>query len=65
VRLGANIGEAQKALLTDPQTSGGLLVACAPEAVDEVLAIFRSEGFDQAAVVGEMVAGAAEVQVLA
>ena len=31
--------------LTDPQTSGGLLVACAPEAVDEVLATFRAEGF--------------------
>ena len=55
--------EARKSLLTDPQTSGGLLVACAPEAVDEVLAIFRSEGFDEAAVVGEMVAGAPEVQV--
>jgi len=63
VKLGANINDAQKALLTDPQTSGGLLVACAPEAVDEVLAIFRSEGFDEAAVVGEMVAGAPEVQV--
>ena len=63
VKLGANINEARKSLLTDPQTSGGLLVACAPEAVDEVLAIFRSEGFDEAAVVGEMVAGAPEVQV--
>ncbi len=63
VKLGANINEAQKALLTDPQTSGGLLVACAPESVDEVLAIFRSEGFGEAAVVGEMVAGAPEVQV--
>ena len=63
VKLAANVNDAQKALLTDPQTSGGLLVACAPEAVAEVLAIFRSEGFDQAAVVGEMVAGAPEVQV--
>ncbi|HSW83018.1 MAG TPA: selenide, water dikinase SelD [Usitatibacter sp.] len=63
VKLGANINEAQKALLTDPQTSGGLLVACAPESVDEVLAIFRSEGFGEAAVVGEMFAGAPEVQV--
>jgi len=63
VKLAGNINDAQKALLTDPQTSGGLLVACAPEAVAEVLAIFRSEGFDQAAVVGEMVAGAPEVQV--
>jgi selenide,water dikinase len=64
VKLGANINEAQKALLTDPQTSGGLLVACAPEACDEVLAIFRSDGFEQAAIVGEIVPGAPEVQVV-
>ena len=63
VRLGAAIGDAQKALLTDPQTSGGLLVACAPESCDEVLGIFRSEGFADAAVVGEMAAGAPEVHV--
>jgi selenide, water dikinase len=63
VRLGTAIGEAQKALLTDPQTSGGLLVACAPESCDEVLGIFRAEGFADAAEVGEMVAGAPEVHV--
>ena len=48
--------EWQRALLTDPQTSGGLLVACAPDTVDAVLAIFRAEGFGDAAVVGEIVA---------
>jgi selenide,water dikinase len=63
VKFGSSIGDAQKALLTDPQTSGGLLVACAPEACDEVLEIFRAEGFADAAVIGEMVAGAAEVEV--
>jgi selenide,water dikinase len=35
-----NFGDPEQALLTDPQTSGGLLVACAPEVVTEVLAIF-------------------------
>jgi selenide,water dikinase len=64
VKLGNGIGEAQKALLTDPQTSGGLLVACAPDACDEVLGIFRAEGFADAAVVGEIVAGSGEVEVL-
>ena len=54
---------AKRALLTDPQTSGGLLVACAPEAVDAVLAVFRNEGFAHAAVIGECVAGAARVSV--
>jgi selenide,water dikinase len=63
VKFGARVGDAEKALLTDPQTSGGLLVACAPEACDQVLAIFRDEGFADAAIVGEIVAGAPEVQV--
>jgi selenide, water dikinase len=47
----------QQALLTDPQTSGGLLVSCAPSAVEAVLARFRGAGFGQAAVVGRLVAG--------
>jgi len=41
-----------RALLTDPQTAGGLLVACAPETVGEVLAVFAAHGFDAAAAVG-------------
>jgi selenide,water dikinase len=63
VKMGSTLGEAHRAVLTDPQTSGGLLVACAPEATDQVLAIFRAEGFAEAAVVGEMVAGSPEVAV--
>ena len=43
-----------QALLTDPQTSGGLLVACADSALEQVLAIFRRHGFEDAAVVGEV-----------
>jgi len=50
-------GASEQAILTDPQTSGGLLVACAPEAVDDVLECFRREGFQRAAVIGEMEAG--------
>jgi selenide, water dikinase len=46
-----------QSLLTDPQTSGGLLVSCAPDAVDEVLAVFHRHGFDDAAVIGEAVNG--------
>ena len=46
------------ALLTDPQTSGGLLVSCAADTVDAVLATFRGHGFEQAAVVGRVVAAA-------
>ena len=43
-----------RALLSDPQTSGGLLIACTPEAVDEVMAIFHRHGFDEAAVIGQV-----------
>ena len=64
VQLGANIGEIEKALLTDPQTSGGLLVACRADAVNECLAIFKDEGFVHAAVVGEMATGAVGVNVV-
>ncbi|MCC6192955.1 MAG: selenide, water dikinase SelD [Burkholderiales bacterium] len=63
VDLGASIGDAERALLTDPQTSGGLLVACAPEAVDKVMAIFRGEGFAEARDIGAIVAGPARVAV--
>jgi selenide,water dikinase len=63
VRLGSALGEAEKALLTDPQTSGGLLVACSPQSTNEVLEVFRADGFDRATVIGEIVAGEPEVVV--
>jgi len=65
VQLDASLTPAQRALLTDPQTSGGLLVACDPAAVDDVLALFAREGFADAAVVGRIDAGAAGVSVRA
>jgi len=52
-----------KALLTDPQTSGGLLASCDPDAVDAVLGIFRRLGFEHAAVVGRVSAGPAHLSV--
>ncbi len=52
VELPAGFAAEDRALLTDPQTSGGLLVACAPEAVAGVLATFRRHGFAQAAEIG-------------
>jgi selenide,water dikinase len=63
VSLASTLGESQKAVLTDPQTSGGLLVACAPETCDEVLSIFATHGFARAAVIGEIEAGDASVKV--
>jgi selenide,water dikinase len=54
VTLPAGFAAEDQALLTDPQTSGGLLVACAPAAVDAVRAVFARHGFAQAAVVGRV-----------
>ena len=57
VVLPATISAAKKALLSDPQTSGGLLVACAPEAAEAVLACFQRHGFEGARQIGTMVEG--------
>lgn len=53
----------QRQLLCDPQTSGGLLVACTPDCVDAVVQAFRSDGFEQAAVIGSLQAGPATIVV--
>lgn len=57
VTLAETISETQKALLCDPQTSGGLLVACAADSVDKVLSLFYAQGFAHAAVIGELSTG--------
>jgi selenide,water dikinase len=57
VTLPANFDAVDQALLTDPQTSGGLLVSCTPEAVPLVLDIFARQGFAQAARIGEVRTG--------
>jgi selenide,water dikinase len=49
-------------LLTDPQTSGGLLVACSPDSVQEVLKKFSAEKFE-AAVIGSLAEGPARITV--
>ena len=43
-----------QAMLSDPQTSGGLLVSCAPDALPAVMAVFKQHGFAQATVVGQV-----------
>jgi selenide,water dikinase len=56
VQLSPGFAAEDQALLTDPQTSGGLLVSCDPASVDAVLAVFARHGFAQAAVVGRIAA---------
>lgn len=63
VDFAAHLETWQRRVLADAQTSGGLLAAVAPEAVDEVLACFKSAGFAQAAVIGTMKSGGSGVVV--
>jgi selenide,water dikinase len=57
------VSAVQQALLSDPQTSGGLLVACDAGSVERVLEIFRSGDFLDASVIGDIVAGTSTVEV--
>jgi selenide,water dikinase len=63
VKLAAGFVQWKQNLLTDPQTSGGLLIACAPEVAHQVVAEFRREGFGEARQIGEMVSGSATLTV--
>ena len=57
VQLDASIEEWQKNLLTDPQTSGGLLLACDPASEQAVLDLFKQHGFEDARKIGQVVSG--------
>ena len=64
IDFAGHLPASERALMTDPQTSGGLLVSCRPEDADAVLRIFARHGCTRAAVVGQMVPGRAGVCVL-
>jgi selenide,water dikinase len=64
VSLAPGLHATTQNLLSDPQTSGGLLVSCAPDAVDAVLKVFRDEGFARAAVIGRVEAGQPSLHVV-
>ena len=50
----AHAAPGMQALVSDPQTSGGLLISCAPEATASVIEAFRAAGFDSAAQIGSL-----------
>jgi selenide,water dikinase len=64
VDVSAGLEDWRLDLLTDPQTSGGLLIAVAPQRAQAVLERVRAAGFGQAAVFGRMVEGAGRVSVV-
>jgi selenide,water dikinase len=63
VRLPAEWPQWRRKILTDPQTSGGLLVACDCATAPAVLEVFKSEGFKHAAAIGTLSAGAPRIVV--
>ncbi len=65
VQLDVEARDEAMSLLTDPQTSGGLLVACSPAEVSAVLDAFHAQGCGQAAIIGGLKAGAPTVHVRA
>jgi len=64
VALPAGFADWKRNLLTDPQTSGGLLITCASDAVEPVLAILKAQHFEEAAVIGHLQKGPALMQVI-
>lgn len=64
VRLPSHDADALRSLLTDPQTSGGLLVACEPAAVAPVLEVLRRDGFAAAREIGEVLEGEPGVELV-
>lgn len=65
VVLPSGLPEWKRHLLADPQTSGGLLVACAPAKADAVLCTIRDSGLPGARIIGHAEAGAPAVKVVA
>lgn len=63
VSLPADLPPWRRALLTDPQTSGGLLVACAPEKAEAIKTMMLSAGYARASIIGEVVAGTPGIEV--
>ena len=63
VALPPEIAPWRRDLLTDPQTSGGLLISVAEDQAAEVLALATALGFESARRIGRVIEGAAGVTV--
>ena len=63
VTLPEGIPDWRRHLLTDPQTSGGLLIACAPERAAELVEKIVAAGYPSTRVIGQAEAGDAHVRV--
>jgi selenide,water dikinase len=63
VVLRADLPAWRRNLLTDPQTSGGLLVACAPERAEDIRASIEAAGYPLARIIGSVSAGEPVVRI--
>ncbi len=63
VELAPNLAEWQHNLLTDPQTSGGLLIACSGDAAQSIVQRLHGEGFAHATMIGQLRGGVGRVVV--
>ena len=64
VALPQGFADWKRKLISDPQTSGGLLVSCAADAVQPVLNEFTKRGFSEATVIGKVDTGVARLRVV-
>ena len=55
--------EWRRHLLTDPQTSGGLLLACAPDRAEAVVQKIVEAGYPRTRIIGHVEAGRPSVEV--
>jgi selenide,water dikinase len=63
VTLPPGLSAWRRALLTDPQTSGGLLVACKSDRAESIRAMIEAAGYPRASIIGGVTAGEAAVQI--
>ncbi len=63
VSFSQGLDKNQRDLLTDPQTSGGLLVSCTGDSAEEVLAVFRQHGHSDAAIIGHITKGPVDIDI--
>lgn len=63
VKLLPDLPEWQKHLLTDPQTSGGLLITCTAVEAERILKQIKNAGYLSASIIGSVETGAPEVRV--
>lgn len=64
VTVPEGLPEWKRLLLADPQTSGGLLIACAPDMARAVVERIRDDGYPLASMIGHAKKGAPGIEIL-